>query len=44
MKLKLVKPSFEWNVAMEREMQSLEDNKTWELVEHPQGQPIIDCN
>ncbi|OAE35979.1 hypothetical protein AXG93_93s1180 [Marchantia polymorpha subsp. ruderalis] len=32
----------EWNVAMEREMQSLIDNKTWELVELPKDHTVID--
>jgi hypothetical protein len=34
---------FEWNATMEREMQSLEDNKIWELVKHPQDQSIVNC-
>jgi hypothetical protein len=28
---------------MEREMQLLEDNKTWKLVKPPEGHPIVDC-
>ncbi|OAE32685.1 hypothetical protein AXG93_4085s1060 [Marchantia polymorpha subsp. ruderalis] len=32
----------EWNAAMEREMQSLINNKTWELVELPKDQTVID--
>ncbi|OAE23684.1 hypothetical protein AXG93_4520s1070 [Marchantia polymorpha subsp. ruderalis] len=32
----------EWNVAMEREIQSLIDNKTWKLIELPKYQIVID--
>jgi len=32
----------EWDAAMEREMQSLIDNKTWKLVKLPQNQQVVD--
>lgn len=32
-----------WNAAMRQEMKSLGDNKTWELVELPNGRKAIDC-
>ncbi|OAE22219.1 hypothetical protein AXG93_412s1080 [Marchantia polymorpha subsp. ruderalis] len=32
----------EWNATMEREMESLIDNKTWELVDIPTNQMLID--
>ncbi|OAE22091.1 hypothetical protein AXG93_1175s1000 [Marchantia polymorpha subsp. ruderalis] len=32
----------QWIVAMEREMESLIDNKTWKLVEPPSDQTLID--
>ncbi|OAE20925.1 hypothetical protein AXG93_3256s1720 [Marchantia polymorpha subsp. ruderalis] len=32
----------EWDAAMEREMQSLNDNKTWKLVKLPPGQQVMD--
>lgn len=30
-----------WKMAMEREMQSIEDNKTWKLTELPTGKKVI---
>ena len=32
----------EWNAAMQRELQSLSDNKTWELVKLPSDQQVVD--
>lgn len=32
----------EWDAAMEREMQSFNDNKTWNLVKLPPGQQVMD--
>ena len=32
----------EWEEAMHREMQSLLENKTWELVTQPKDQPLVD--
>ena len=32
----------EWNAAMQRELQSLSDNKTWELEKLPSGQQVVD--
>ncbi|OAE22912.1 hypothetical protein AXG93_2777s1040 [Marchantia polymorpha subsp. ruderalis] len=34
--------NLEWNVAMKREMESLIDSKTWELVEPPTDHTLID--
>ena len=31
-----------WNAAMQREMQSLIDNKTWKLVKLPKNQQLVD--
>ncbi|KAL2650317.1 hypothetical protein R1flu_018445 [Riccia fluitans] len=33
----------EWSTAMRKEMKSLNDNKTWELVELPKGKQVIAC-
>ncbi|KAL2630872.1 hypothetical protein R1flu_015558 [Riccia fluitans] len=33
----------EWSAAMRKEMKSLSDNKTWELVEFPKGKQVIAC-
>ncbi|KAL2607982.1 hypothetical protein R1flu_026555 [Riccia fluitans] len=33
----------EWSMAMRKEMKSLNDNKTWELVELPKGKQVIAC-
>ncbi|KAL2634609.1 hypothetical protein R1flu_006088 [Riccia fluitans] len=33
----------EWSVAMRKKMKSLNDNKTWELVELPKGKQVIAC-
>ncbi|KAL2611477.1 hypothetical protein R1flu_023169 [Riccia fluitans] len=33
----------EWSAAMRKEMKSLNDNKTWELVELPKGKQVIAC-
>ncbi|OAE18143.1 hypothetical protein AXG93_406s1100 [Marchantia polymorpha subsp. ruderalis] len=38
-----VPKKLEWNVAMRKEMESLHDNQTWELVELPNGKRAIDC-
>ena len=32
----------EWTAAMQTEMQSLKDNKTWELAKLPEGQQVVD--
>ncbi|OAE23287.1 hypothetical protein AXG93_745s1090 [Marchantia polymorpha subsp. ruderalis] len=41
-KAKALVNKLEWNAAMEREMKSLIDNKTWELVEPSTDQTLID--
>ncbi|RVX02277.1 hypothetical protein CK203_028382 [Vitis vinifera] len=33
----------EWKDAMREEMNALEKNKTWEIVERPKGKNIVDC-
>ncbi|KAL2612986.1 hypothetical protein R1flu_024678 [Riccia fluitans] len=33
----------EWSTAMRKEMKSLSDNKSWELVELPKGKQVIAC-
>ncbi|KAL2630723.1 hypothetical protein R1flu_015409 [Riccia fluitans] len=33
----------EWSATMRKEMKSLSDNKTWELVELPKGKQVIAC-
>nr|GEW16673.1 retrovirus-related Pol polyprotein from transposon TNT 1-94 [Tanacetum cinerariifolium] len=34
--------SSKWKAAMEKEMDSLRKNKTWELVDHPVGQKLLE--
>lgn len=32
-----------WRDAMREEMDALEKNKTWEVVDKPKGKNIVDC-
>jgi len=33
-----------WCIAMDQELQALEDNGTWRTIELPKGKHVIGCN
>ena len=35
--------SSKWMIAMQEEMESLQKNKTWELVKLPKGKKVVRC-